>query len=209
MKTAVSLLAGAIMLVGGACGGSDASTSAGGSGETTPPATTSQAAGTASDVPALVGRWRRVNSCPELVAALSDAGLGTIAPSVVGDYFPDTPAQELARKTEICAGAKPFVHDHFFAADGSFGSLTAEEEQVDDGTYELLDGNRLRIGNGDTGAVFRYRIRGDVLSLSPVITAAMREQALAHPSEFSPAGWSVAVSYPGQTWKRVDCGRWC
>ncbi len=65
---------------------------------------------------------------------------------------------------------------------------------------------------GEAGApnvVFRYEIEGDKLSLSPVITPAMKKEALAQPLEFSDAGWSVAVSYPGQIWKRVDCSGWC
>jgi hypothetical protein len=32
------------------------------------------------------------------------------------------------------------------------------------------------------------------------------ERALAHPLQFSTAGWMVAVAYPGHTWKRVPCG---
>jgi hypothetical protein len=93
--------------------------------------------------------------------------------------------------------------------DEAFGSLTEDLQQVDDGMYEILDGGRFRIGNADAGVVFRYEIEGDELSLSPVITPAMKEDALAHPLEFSDAGWSVAVSYPGQVWKRVDCSGWC
>ena len=42
-----------------------------------------------------------------------------------------------------------------------------------------------------------------------MITPAMKGEALAQPLEFSDAGWSVAVSYPGQVWKRVDCSGWC
>jgi hypothetical protein len=92
---------------------------------------------------------------------------------------------------------------------GKSGSLTEDLQQVDDGMYEILDGGRFRIGNADVGVVFRYEIDGDELSISPVITREMRRDALAHPLEFSDAGWSVAVSYPGEIWKRVDCSGWC
>ena len=37
----------------------------------------------------------------------------------------------------------------------------------------------------------------------------MVASALANPFEFTDAGWSVSVAYPGETWKRVDCSGWC
>jgi hypothetical protein len=87
-------------------------------------------------------------------------------------------------------------------------ALTEDLQQVDDGMYEILDEGRFRIGNADVGVVFRYEIDGDELSLTCDHAGDERE-ALAHPLEFSDAGWSVAVSYPGETWKRVDCSGWC
>ncbi len=203
------LLVGLAILAGGC--GSNGSTSAGeqpSSGSTTTD-TSSTTAETATPTPALVGRWKRVNKCPELVKALEGAGLGALAPSVVGDYFPDVPPGQLAQKDDVCEGAKPFVHYHFFDEEGAFGSLDANENPVDDGSYEIIDDGRFRIGNTDTGAVFQYEVKGDTLSLSPVETPAMKEEALAHPFEFSAAGWAIAVSYPGHVWKRVDCGSWC
>jgi hypothetical protein len=50
-----------------------------------------------------------VNDCPQLLKALSETGLGAIAASVVGDYFPDSTPKELARKDDLCRGAEPFV----------------------------------------------------------------------------------------------------
>jgi hypothetical protein len=164
---------------------------------------------TTAETHALVGRWERVNKCPELMRALSEAGLGAIAASVAGDYFPDAAPKELAKKGNVCQGAEPFIHSHFFTDSGAFGSLTGDLEQVDDGMYEILDGGRFRIGGPDAGVVFRYQIDGDELSLSPVITAEMKKRALAHPLTFSDAGWSISVSYPGHVWKRVDCSGWC
>jgi hypothetical protein len=197
------LLVVAVLTVG--CGSSE-STPAKEPTSTAAGSTTSQTKG---DVPTLVGRWERVNECTQLVRALDQAGLRPIAPSVVGDYFPEASPKELARKDDLCAGAEPFVHYHFFDEAGKFGSLDENENQVDDGGYEILDGGRFRIGNIDFGVVFRYEIDGDALSLSPVLTAAMKKQALADPLKFSAAGWAVAVSYPGHEWKRVDCGGWC
>jgi hypothetical protein len=187
-----------------------------GSGESQPaePATSVASTGPAAPATAaateeLVGRWEHINECPQLTKALAEEGLETIAPSVAGDYFPNSTPEQLAKKDDVCDDAEGFVHSHFFTDSGTFGSLTEDLEQVDDGTYEILDGGRFRIGDADSGVVFRYEIEDDQLSLSPVITPAMKKEALAHPLEFSDAGWSVAVSYPGQVWKRVDCNGWC
>jgi hypothetical protein len=164
---------------------------------------------TTAETQALVGRWERVNECPQLVKALDEVGLGAIAPSVVGDYFPGISAKKLAKKADLCAGAEPFVHSHFFTDSGEFGSLTEDLQQVDDGTYTIIDDRTFRIGT-DPGVDFHYEIiDSDTLSLSPVITKTMLAKAVANRFEFSDAGWSVAVAYPGETWKRVDCSGWC
>jgi len=123
-------------------------------------------------------------------------------------------AADLSRKDDLCEGAEPFVHYHFFDADGQFGSLDETENQVDDAPYEIIDSRTFRIGAGQSGAgpgvEFHYEINGDTLTLSPVITQAMKkDEALANPFQFTDAGWAVAVAYPGEEWKRVSCGNWC
>jgi hypothetical protein len=160
----------------------------------------------AAKSPALVGRWERVTTCQELVTALRKAGLGATAPAMVAGngLVPGTP-QQLARKANICKGAVPRRHSHFFTAAGQFGSLDWKTEQVDDGSYRLLNARTVRIGDG----TFHYRILNGKLTLNPVISAAARRQALAHPLQFSTAGWMVAVAFPGHTWKRVACRGWC
>lgn len=206
IRAVVSALLIPVLVVG--CGGSE-SEPAEPSGKTSVASTDATTPTTTAETHALVGRWERVNKCPELMRALSEAGLGAIAVSVAGDYFPDATPKELAKKGNVCQGAEPFVHSHFFTDSGAFGSLTEDLQQVDDGMYEILDGGRFRIGNADAGVVFRYQIDGGELSLSPVMTAEMKKKALAHPLRFSDAGWSIAVSYPGNVWKRVDCSGWC
>ncbi len=191
------------------CGSSESPSSEEPAGEATAAATDPTTPETRSDAHPLVGRWRRVNKCAELVKALDAWGLGAIAPSVVGDYFPEVPPKQLAKKDDLCEGAQPIVHYHFFDAAGRFGSLDENEEQVDDGMYEIIDNGRFRIGNVDFGVVFQYRVEGDALSLSPVLTPAMKKDALARRLGFSEAGWAVSVSYPGHQWNRVDCGGWC
>jgi len=152
----------------------------------------------------IVGRWMQVHTCDQLVGALEDAGLGAIAPSQVGDYFPNMTTQELAEKDDICSGARPQRHFHFFTADDVFGSLDQSEQQVDDGTW-TAQGDVLRIGDG----AWRFEIDGTKLSLEPMITQDQIDDALARPLEWTPAGWIVAVAYPGTTWQRVPCRSWC
>jgi hypothetical protein len=160
----------------------------------------------------IVGRWEQTHTCSQLVRALKEAHLRRIAPSVVGDYFPNKTPRQLARKRHICRGADPQRHSHFFTRDGHFGSLDQHGQQVDNGRYRVIDARTIKIDLPD-GPKFHYQINnttyGEVLALDPVITRHMRRQALAHPLRFSKAGYAVAVAYPGHTWARVPCGQWC
>jgi hypothetical protein len=204
-KTTICLLLVAVAVLAAGCRSSESGSAAEPSGQSTTASNGSTMPATMSDAPTLVGRWERLNECPQLVQAFERAGLAELAPTFVGDYFPDATPQELARKDDLCQGAEPFVHSHFFDDAGAFGSLTENLEQVDDGSYEIVGGGTFVISD----VTFHYRIDGDELTLSPVLTPALKEDALAHPLEFSPAGWAIAVSYTGHEWKRVDCAGWC
>jgi hypothetical protein len=169
---------------------------------TVPAAATSSAA----RANALVGRWERVTTCQDLVSALTKAGLRTTAPTMLaGNGLVAGTPRQLARKVNICKGAVPRRHSHFFTAAGMFGSIDYNGKQVDDGTYRLLDSRTVRINDG----TFHFRISGRELRLEPVISAVARRKALAPPLQFSTAGWQVAVAFPGHAWKRVPCAGWC
>jgi hypothetical protein len=158
--------------------------------------------------PALVGRWQMLTTCSTIVRSLRSYGLEKLAPAMVaGNGLVDGTPAELAAKPILCKGAVPRVHSHFFTATGSFGSLDWNRQPVDDGNFAIIDGRSFRIGK----SVFRYRILdGKRLLLTPVLTAAAKKKALAHPLGFSEAGWMVAVSMPaGGGWKRVPCAGWC
>jgi hypothetical protein len=166
---------------------------------------------TSSPQPAsIVGRWEVLRTCDGMVAALDAAGLRKLAPSVVGDYFPDQSPKQLARKPDVCAGAKPQQHSHFFTKDGQFGSVDQHDEQVDDAPYRVLDDGTLLLSPEFGEETYRYRITGgNELTLEPVIPARAKRAALKNPLEFSLAGHSAAVAYTGHAWKRVDCAGWC
>lgn len=195
-----------------ACGSSDPSSSTAPSTKATAAigATPSTAA---PPVPDLVGRWQRTVTCQELVGDLAEAGLETLAPYAwlgqtsstgVSSFEPGSPKPTAAHP---CAGAIDRVHSHFFDAGGAFGSLDWNKSQVDDGPYTVVDDHTVKIGD----TTFHYRITegGNTLALSPVLTDAMIDEALASPKKWSVAGWAVSVAYPRYTWSRVPCEGWC
>ena len=153
----------------------------------------------------IVGRWHTHKTCHGLVKGLTKFNLQAIAPAFAVDFFPNRTPKQLAQKRHLCRGATGQRHSHFFVDDGRFGSLDQHNQQVDDGSYRVKGGHKLRIG----GVKFHFRIHraadGDVLRMRPVITRRMRRQALAHPLDFTDAGWAVSVAYPGHTWKRGPC----
>ena len=163
------------------------------------------AAGSSSSI---VGRWQTVRTCQGLVVDLQKVGLRAVAPAVVGDYFPNQSPQALARKKDLCQGAKPQIHAHFFTSDGKFGSLDQHAQQVDAGTYQV-SGSRLTINNGDFTGSFRFRIQGKKLMLAPLLTSPLKQEALGDRLNFHAAGWMLAVAYSGHSWTRVACGKWC
>jgi hypothetical protein len=193
-----------LLLVTGAIGcGSAAGTMSTAAHDASAPATATRTAAVS-----IVGTWRTHRTCQGLLQALRRAHLRPVAAAVVGDYFPGQSPRQLARKRDLCRGARPQLHSHFFTPDGRFGSLDEHGQQVDDGRYRAGDAGTIHIGNADTGATFHYHIvHGRSLTLVPVITTRMRRRALAHPFRFSPAGWAVAVAYTGHTWTRVRSAR--
>src|SRR5258706_2757257 len=124
----LTVLAVAVGMLG-ACGGSSgAPTPSSSAGGISADGATGTTAGSAS----LVGRWMQVHTCDQLVAGLEGVGLGATAPAMVGDFFPGASVDELAAKEDLCSGAKPQRHFHFFDAAGSFGSIDQHAQQVDD-----------------------------------------------------------------------------
>jgi hypothetical protein len=198
-----------------ACGSSRLASETSGTSKN-PLALPASSSATSTPVEGLAGRWERVTTCQELVGNLRKAGLALLAPyawlgqtSSTGEssFAPGSPEPTLGHP---CTGALARTHAHFFDESGQFGSLDWLGGQVDDGSYQIIDGNTFSIGS----VAFHYRIvNGDTLTLSPVLTKAMVRQARGvrrgNPVEVSAAGWAVSVAYAGYTWKRVPCEGWC
>ncbi len=176
-----------------ACGSSDQ-----GSGDaagSAPAGSRSASSADASAATSLVGQWQRVQRCSELERVMTKAHLrAALLESIAGDgSIPDvTQVDQIKDPAHPCRGSVARKHSHFFTADGQFGSLDAQGQQVDDDTYRLVGDDTVVIGK----VTFHYRITGgDTLWLTPVIPTCA-------PTCFE-AGWSVAVAYPGYAWQRV------
>jgi hypothetical protein len=148
----------------------------------------------------LVGEWERVTTCAERAAGLRRVGLGRFAAEHAASegWLPGvTTVSQVKDREHPCDGAVPLKHVHFFTAAGSFGSRDAQGNQVDDGTYRVVD-DSLTITKEFGDVTFRFEIRanGD-LYLTPVLPACVKDGCFA-------AQWAVAVAYQGLPWSRVS-----
>ena len=83
----------------------------------------------------------------------------------------------------------------FFTDDGLFGSTDDQGDQVDDGTYRVIDEDTIVIEKEFGSVRFNYRIHDDgTLLLDPVMPNCTKNGCFA-------AQWAVAVAYPGLAWK--------
>jgi hypothetical protein len=187
------LLATSLTLLVAACGGADGD-GGGASATSAAPATTAAAAGAP-----LVGEWRRTHKCEEVVDILKKAGFNeqVALENIAGNGFLPgvSSASEIADVKQPCRGAVPLLHSHFFTADGKFGSKDQNGQQVDDGTYKIVD-DRTFVISGGSDVTFHYRINGDTIRFDPVVPSCA-------PS-CDEASWSVMVAFPGKTWERVS-----
>ena len=154
----------------------------------------------ASTAPAdLVGEWERETRCDEIVAALDEAGLEQWIPEVAAGFVPGaTGPDAIADPADPCRDAVPLRHSHFFTADGQFGSRDQDGNQVDDGTYQIVDEGTFVVSKEFPDVTFQYAIDGDSLTLEPAIP-------VCSPDCFE-AAWSVSVAFPGHAWRRVGSG---
>lgn len=208
MRYRVSIALLLLLSLAGGCGddtesGADASTSEG-----TPSPSSTVASPSSIPFPLIVGRWKQpanVHTCENFVRSMDEEGLLAAVESSP-PYVPGDSWQRVAKR--FCKGPQEdwdVAHYHFFDAEGLFGSLNQDEQQVDDATYTILGTHTVKIGQSK----FRYTVHGNTLTMDPVITAAQRQEALAKPGGFADAVWMVAVAVPGTSWSRVDCGFWC
>ena len=76
------------------------------------------------EVSPLVGEWKRVTKCQEIVRLLEANGIRSMAPQAIeGNGWVGGTLEQLAKKENPCEGAVPREHSHFFTEFGTFGSL--------------------------------------------------------------------------------------
>ena len=116
------------------CGGDSGSESNAGSSSSESTQSTTTAAATSD----LVGSWHRAQTCAEMLVAFKEAGLAESHRDwLQGNFYG---GQSGPKKGDPCADAQgPLEHDHYFTADGGFGSHDQNGEEVDGGDFEKLD----------------------------------------------------------------------
>jgi hypothetical protein len=176
------------------CGG----TAEPGAESTNAPAPTETSEAGSSPASTIVGSWQRVTTCEERVAALGDAGLGEFAAEhAAGEgWIPGVSSPEQIKDpTHPCEGAIPLTHGHFFTEDGLFGSSDDQSDQVDDGTYRVIDEQTIVVEKEFGDVTFHYQVQDDgTLLLEPVLPKCRKDGCFA-------AQWAVAVAYPGLPWE--------
>lgn len=161
-----------------------------------PPVTSTVAGPSPTPVPALVGEWKGMHDCAVVVAALETFGFDTFVNSIVVDdgLIPGvTDPAKLVDPKDPCRGSVPFIHYHFFRADGQFGSLDENRNQVDDGPWAIVDARTFRIGD----VPFGYQVTGDQLTLTPLNVT--HDCVI---GTWCQEIWKLMVSLPGTTWTR-------
>jgi hypothetical protein len=187
------ILVASLTLLAAGCGRADDNS---GTASATSAATTT----TAAVASPLVGEWRRIQTCEEVLELLTKAGFNkqVALENIAGNSFlpgvssPD----QIADPKHPCKGAVPQAHSHFFTADGKFGSKDHQGDQVDDGTYKIVDDGTFVVSKEFPDVTFHFRVTGDTIRFDPVVPSCA-------PSCFE-AVWSVMVAFPGKTWERVS-----
>lgn len=187
-RTLAAVALVAIACSGCGAGGSSPSVVAG----TPSPPTSPSAAPSLIDSP-LVGEWVGVYDCEAIAEALTAAGQGEVAAEIItgsGLVPGATSADDLADPSNPCQDVIAVEHGHFFTADGRFGSRDADGNQVDDGTYEIVDDDTVLIN----GTEFGYEVAGDELTLESIPEGCVDDECI----------YSVMVAMAGQPLQRQD-----
>jgi hypothetical protein len=124
---------------------------------------------TASATSELIGSWHRAQTCAEMLAAFQQAGLDdSHVEWLQGNFFGGEPGPT---EGGVCEGARgPLEHDHFFTADGAFGSHDENGEVVDGGDFEVVEEDTVSFPSHaaefgyDGDLVVGYSLGGDVVT---------------------------------------------
>ena len=151
-----------------------------------------------ASVAAIVGEWVGSHDCERIRAMLHEVGLDEfIAEAIYGNgLIPGVTSEAgIADPANPCAGAVRRAHSHVFTADGRFASRDFNGQNVDGGTWAIVDDHTVVIN----GLPFGFRIAGDELTLDPrpidISKCTTRDCRF-------PADWVLMVAMPGTSWTR-------
>ncbi len=102
----------------------------------------------------------------------------------------DSP-DDVSTIAEACTQATPLGHSHEFTAAGEFFSYDQNGQEVDFGTYELVNDDTVEIND----VAFDFTIVGDHLTLTPQTTAGCLEFY---------CQWAIMVAMPWSGMERVE-----
>lgn len=192
----------ALLLAG--CGGATATVSPGPVATgTVAPSIVTLAPATATAAPpqpALVGSWLGAHNCQRIADVLGAAGMESqVLPNIVENgLLPGvTDPDEVPDPADPCDGSIEVAHSHFFTAGGLFGSRDQHGQQVDDGSWSLVDENTFAI-NGTN--LFDFVIEGDELRMKPASVGSCPADSTA----WCPEAWKLMVAMPGLAWTREE-----
>jgi hypothetical protein len=152
---------------------------------------------TSTEPPQFVGTWLGVHNCQHIADMLHAAGMDSqILENVIGNgLLPgvDEPA-DVKDPAHPCMGAVEQPHSHFFTTSGVFGSRDMNDNQVDDGTWSIVDEDTFAIN----GTEFDYTITGNELRMNPVSVGSCPGD----PNEWCQEAWKLMVAMPGMPWTR-------
>lgn len=162
------LLGVAVLLVMASAAGCGDDDHASGVSEAATTTETSEPSSTDVTTAALLGSWHRAQTCAEMLGAFEAAGLAESHRDwLQGNFYGGEPGPTSG---DPCAGAQgPLEHDHFFTADGGFGSHDQNGEEVDSGDYEVVDLDTVIFPSHasefgyDSDIVVQYAVDGDVV----------------------------------------------
>ena len=161
-----------------------------------PPLAPSASAAASSPLGLIVGKWRGVQRCADIVRALTKLGFTEFIPDdIVGNGLrPDLTSNDQVDMKNPCKGAVDREHFHDFYPDGRFDSIDFNGQQVDDNTFTTMPGH-VTIGevtfdvtfHGEAAAIVTVKVPADCK------TTHCRENY----------AWATMVTMPGSNWDRV------
>jgi hypothetical protein len=187
-----------VALLAAGCGGVSSPTA--GSDPTGASTTAAARASTTPSSPTgLIGSWHRAQTCSEMLAAFTAAGLAKSHVAWIQDNFGQATTGSAA-----CGGAPgPVEHSHFFTDSGSFGSRDDQGQEVDDGDFKVIDSDTISFPSHadefgyDGDLVVDYAVAGDEVTFDVAVPATC-EGACA-----DAYAWALSAFASGP-WQRAD-----